>query len=424
MALSLVCKQCDTPLRSVAEAQDHGEATGHSQFEESTEHVLNLVCLTCGKPCRSETERELHIKRTGHSDFENRTADAQVIHTEAEMKQAGSALEDYAAPRVSLEASTDAPMVPPEVDVALRQQLENMGFNANLATRALHFSGTSSLEQAVQWIMDHEGQPGIEEPLLVPQGESHAPKRQLSKEEARVEAEELIRKAKIRREREERENEKLREQERIRSGKELAAAKKEEESLQLKRNLELRRIEKAEEARAREKIRLKLEEDKRERRRKLGLPEELSEEEKAAVEAAKAEKLRKEQEAKAKNAPPPPRVTLTLKLRQLLVAMKKAHPSQDEQLKTCWNTLLKYCGNVAQSPSEEKFRNIKLTNAAFQARVGSLTGGIDFLKLLGFEPDASGSALYLPADKVSIDNLTVAGAELSNALTNPFFGAL
>lgn len=27
------------------------------------------------------------------------------------MKQAGSALEDYAAPRVSLEASTDAPMV-------------------------------------------------------------------------------------------------------------------------------------------------------------------------------------------------------------------------------------------------------------------------------------------------------------------------
>lgn len=58
--------------------------------------------------------------------------------------------------------------------------------------------------------------------------------------------------------REERENEKLREQERIRSGKELAAAKKEEESLQLKRNLELRRIEKAEEARAREKIRLKL----------------------------------------------------------------------------------------------------------------------------------------------------------------------
>lgn len=66
------------------------------------------------------------------------------------------------------------------------------------------------------------------------------------------------------------------------------------------------------------------------------------------MEAAKAEKLRKEQEAKAKNAPPPPRVTLTLKLRQLLVAMKKAHPSQDEQLKTCWNTLLKYCGNVAQ----------------------------------------------------------------------------
>lgn len=38
-ALSLTCKQCNASLKSVKEAQDHGEATGHSQFEESTEAV-------------------------------------------------------------------------------------------------------------------------------------------------------------------------------------------------------------------------------------------------------------------------------------------------------------------------------------------------------------------------------------------------
>lgn len=52
--------------------------------------------------------------------------------------------------------------------------------------------------------------------------------------------------------------EKLREKERIRSGKELLEAKRKEDDLQLKRNLELRRIEKAEEQRARDKIRVKL----------------------------------------------------------------------------------------------------------------------------------------------------------------------
>ena len=38
------------------------------------------------------------------------------------------------------------------------------------------------------------------------------------------------------------------------------------------------------------------------------------------------------------------------KMRGLLVEMKKAHPGQDEAVKTCWQTLLKICGNVYNSP--------------------------------------------------------------------------
>ena len=48
------------------------------------------------------------------------------------------------------------------------------------------------------------------------------------------------------------------EKDRIRYGKELQAAKREEDALALKRNLEARRIEKEEERKAREKIRMKL----------------------------------------------------------------------------------------------------------------------------------------------------------------------
>ena len=43
MALSLRCVDCGAQLRSVKEAQDHGEATGHSNFEESTEAILTMV---------------------------------------------------------------------------------------------------------------------------------------------------------------------------------------------------------------------------------------------------------------------------------------------------------------------------------------------------------------------------------------------
>lgn len=102
MAVSLLCKDCDTLFRNVQEAQAHNEATGHANFEESTRpvrvhlapapwlhayhqpppslqvkcvdwcmhaQVPQMVCTTCGKPCRSDAERALHTKYTGHTEF-------------------------------------------------------------------------------------------------------------------------------------------------------------------------------------------------------------------------------------------------------------------------------------------------------------------------------------------------------------------
>ena len=52
MAKSLLCKDCNTLLRNVAEAQAHNEITGHANFEETTEVVRAAVILAV-HPSRS-----------------------------------------------------------------------------------------------------------------------------------------------------------------------------------------------------------------------------------------------------------------------------------------------------------------------------------------------------------------------------------
>ena len=91
-ALSLKCNVCGLSLRSMREAQDHGEATGHADFSESTEAVLSLVCAECGKPCRSTTECDVHTKRTGHTQFVDKTAEAAKPVVRALAAPRGSAL--------------------------------------------------------------------------------------------------------------------------------------------------------------------------------------------------------------------------------------------------------------------------------------------------------------------------------------------
>lgn len=77
-------------------------------------------------------------------------------------------------------------------------------------------------------------------------------------------------------------------------------------------------------------------------------------------------------------------VAVIEKLRGQLVSMKKSC-SGDEAFKTCVSTMIKYIGNVARSPDEDKFRSINMGNAAFQSRVASVSGAVDFFKLLGFQ---------------------------------------
>ena len=47
-------------------------------------------------------------------------------------------------------------------------ELTGMGFGEARAVRALHHSGNSTVEGAVNWLTEHEADDGLDEPLLVP----------------------------------------------------------------------------------------------------------------------------------------------------------------------------------------------------------------------------------------------------------------
>ncbi|KAL6760941.1 hypothetical protein V8C86DRAFT_2544339 [Haematococcus lacustris] len=457
MAKALRCGQCKALLANVKEAQNHNEITGHTSFEETTEEIRVMKCKTCGKPARSPVEQSMHTRFTGHTEYEDATVNEGPLNTEQQMKEARSELESDealvaatlhkkpAAAAAAAAAAAGSPppaaadgdtamggtgaeegsssgqaMVSPEVDQALVAELEGMGFNKHRAVRAVYHS-QGGVEGAVNWIMEHENDADIDTPLLVTQA-SEASK--LSPEESKKRAQELIRAAKEKREKEERELAAHRERERIRAGKELLLAKKQEDGLALKRMVEQRKLEKEEEARAREKAKARLEEDRRERRRKLGLPEELTPEEKAREAERAAAAAREAEEKKKKNTvfghvKP---VTVLDKLRSCLVDMKKQHSSQEEVWKTAGTTLLRYLTNISNQPDEEKFRSIRTTNAAFQQRVAAAHGSMQFLEHCGFTVE--GEALVLARDKLNPDVIQGGIAALQDMLGNPFFGCL
>ncbi|KAG9441299.1 hypothetical protein H6P81_017153 [Aristolochia fimbriata] len=409
--LSLQCGDCGALLRSVEEAQEHAELTSHSNFSESTEAVLNLVCTTCGKPCRSKTETDLHTKRTGHADFADKTSEA-AKPIELEAPKAPPESEEG---EKSAEGEAAQEMAAPEVDKKLLEELESMGFSTAKATRALHYSGNSSLEAAVNWVVDHENDPDIDEMPMVPvEIKIESGKPSLTPEEVKIKAQELRERARKKKEEEEKRTEREKEKERIRIGRELLEAKRMEEENERKRIIALRKAEKEEEKRAREKIRQRLEEDKAERRRKLGLPPE----EPATVKPAAPVVEEKKSSLPIKPA------SKAERMRDCLRSLKQNHKDDDAKVKRAFQTLLTYAGNVAKNPAEEKFRKIRLNNPTFHDRVGCLNGGIEFLELCGFEKIDGGEFLFLPREKVDVAVLHTAGAELNSAIVNPFFGVL
>ncbi|XP_073271181.1 uncharacterized protein [Primulina huaijiensis] len=308
-----------------------------------------------------------------------------------------------------------------EMDLKLMTELEAMGFSKAQTTKAL-CSGNSSVEAAINWIIDHENDTTSSEmptchqvPAIIP---IEAVDSNHISEQVKLRAQALRKQAHQKKADEERKQEREREKERIRAGKKLLEAKQLAEEMDKKRFMAQRRLEKEEERRARERVRQKLQQDKLERRGMLGLPSEGSTSMKLVT--ASPQKFSIGNPALSPVKPIAEREIM----RECLRCLKRQNKEDITSAIRAFDTLLIYVRNVVNNPDEGKFRKIRINNSAFQDIVGKFEEGVKFLQLCGFEIVEGGKFLCLAREKVNMERLKTAGNELQNALTNPFFGLL
>ncbi|XP_060181307.1 uncharacterized protein LOC132610914 [Lycium barbarum] len=308
-----------------------------------------------------------------------------------------------------------------EINRSLVSELESMGFSEAQATKALCSSGNSSLEAAVNWIIDHENDAETDEMPVVTIDIIETPSPTFDSEQVKLKAQELRERVRKRREEEDKKLEKEREKARIRAGKELLATKRMAQENERKRFEAQRKIEKEEERRARERIRQKLQQDKEERRVSLGSSMNSSTSSKSIKTSKQETKNHLEVDFSASSGNVPTEKEV---LRECLRSLRRQHKEEDAKVQRAFKSLLVYVRNIISNPDEPKFRKIRLSNPAFQARVGIFKEGLQFLELCGFERVRGGDFLVLRRDKIDMAVLRSAGMVLNSAITNPFFGLL
>lgn len=177
---------------------------------------------------------------------------------------------------------------------ALESMME-MGFSQNRAERALALSGNQGIEKAMDWLMEHEDDPNLDEPYIPPQGDvlgsverSEAEEAELTfqensnqiqqntslseeeKKEQLRRLEELMKQRQLEREEREKQDEVNREKQRRKQGQELSLIRQKLQEEEMKKIAEDRRKEKLEDIRAKQRVREKIERDKAERALKFG----------------------------------------------------------------------------------------------------------------------------------------------------------
>ena len=324
---------------------------------------------------------------------------------------------------------------------ALETLTGSMGFSLLRAQKGLLFSSGGTVESAVEWLMEHQDDEGIDQPIpddvLAGGGataqsykcnecgkilsnmanlELHANKtghsdfeestqhvKPLTPEEkaAKIaEIKELLKTKRAEREEAEKVDQTEREKQRRFMGKEMAKTREQMEIEQRKRDAKARKREKEAYKKERERIRAELEKDKMERQANKG---KLSS--KLGVDGYNPDGIQYDvdQEADAgdgdaQEKPKKPRGGSSASSSRIDEYIQKisSYKAGGDGGK-CLKILKAYVGNVADNPDESKFQSINMENKAFKAKVKPFVGAKQLLQAVGFSSGEPGT-LALPDD--------------------------
>jgi len=263
-------------------------------------------------------------------------------------------------------------------------ELQGMGFTKEVSEKALFLTQNSSLEAAMNWIEEHQGDSDFLEELRIVGGTEPVASK-LTPEEAATKARELQERLRKKRADEEKALQQEQERTRLRMGKELNMARQQYEDAELKR---------AADARLREKR--------------------LQEKELADIK----EQVRREKEARFGKAFPSeskPQASPHELMANALKTIKTMYPQHraPDVARTAMATLRVYLNNLLTNPDEEKFRRIRKDNRAFQDRVAKVTAGLNFLKAVGFTEESEHWAVGVQNNELLADGVRLLDENLA-----------
>jgi len=252
------------------------------------------------------------------------------------------------------------------------QQLQEMGFSKNVSEKACLFT-QSNIEQAVEWINQHQDDPDFEEPAQIEVSTDQQPKVQMSKEEAAIKAKELQQKMRKMHEEKQKEIDREHERMRIQNAKEMAKAREAEKERQARIFVEQKKRREKEDAEHRRQVLEQLERDKAERLGKKYVPPE----EKQKV------------------------YTKEENIQFLIKSIKTVYNPfrAGDTMKICFKTMKIMLNNILKNPNEDKFKTIKLSNPNVHERVGKISIAIKIFEQLGFVKNDE----IMVVDKVDTD---------------------
>ena len=257
---------------------------------------------------------------------------------------------------IKVEKKSILDFIKPEV----AKQLQDMGYSKNVSEKACLFT-QSNIEQAIEWIFQHQNDPDFEEEAQIEVSADQKPKPQMSKEEAAIRAKELQEKMRKMHEEKQKEIDREHERMRIQNAKEMAKAREAEKERQAKIFVEQKKKREKEDAEHRRQVLEQIERDKAERMGKKYIPPE------------QKQKVYSKEE----------------NIQFFIKTIKSVYPPfrSGDTVKNCFKTLKIMLGNILKSPNEDKFKTIKLSNPNVHERIGKIGMAIKILEQLGFVKD-------------------------------------